>query len=156
MCADIPSNALQGTSLHVVVGNSGPTVARNVRVTFDPPLTASKLQSDYIENVQQMLASGLHSLAPGREWLWSLGAGSELLSSEEPQVRTVRVEGDGPYGPLPVLEFQIDISQMRLRVDAPVRSLHYVRKAIDDLTGAVSAVDSTVKLVLDPCDQSPE
>lgn len=147
--ADIQQDMQQGTVMHVVVGNSGPTVARNVRVTFDPPLPAGQQQSDTVERVQRVLANGLRSLAPNRVIRWALGAGYDLLSNEDPQVRTVRVEADGPHGPLPVLEIQIDISEWRQASDAPYGSLHHVRGAVKDLTKAVGGVDKTLKRVLD-------
>lgn len=147
--ADIQPDMQQGTVMHVVVANNGPTVARNVRVTFDPPLPAGQQQSDKVESVERVLASGLRSLAPKRVIRWTLGVGYDLLSSEEPQVRTVRVEGDGPHGPLPVLEIQIDISDWRQARDAPDGSLHHVRGAIKDLTQAVGGVDKTMKGVVD-------
>lgn len=150
--ADIQPDMQQGTVMHVVVGNNGPTVARNVRVTFDPPLPASQHQSDKVESVQRVLASGLRSLAPKREIRWTLGAGYDLLSSEGSQVRTVRVEGEGPHGPLPVLEIQIDISEWRQARDAPDGSLHHVRGAIKDLTKAVCDVDKSMNRVVDRLD----
>lgn len=147
--ADIQPDMQQGTVLQVVVGNNGPTVARNVRVAFEPPLPAGQRQSERVESVQRVLAKGLRSLAPNRTIRWSLGAGFDLLSGEVPQVRAVRVEGDGPYGPLPVLEMQIDISEWRQARDAPDGSLHHVRGAINELAKSVVSVDTTMKRVVD-------
>ncbi|WP_454299763.1 hypothetical protein [Salana multivorans] len=135
--ADIQPDMQQGTVLEAVVGNSGPSLARNVRVMFHPPLPAGTQQSDNIETVQRVLADGLLSLAPGRVIRWSLGAGYDLLSGTGPQRRTIRVEADGPHGPLPVLEFDVDISQWRSARDAPDGSLHHVRSEIKELTKAV-------------------
>lgn len=143
--ADIWPDMQQGNVLHVVVGNSGPTVARNVRVTFDPPLPSSEQKSDLVQSVQQVLANGLRSLAPNRVIRWSLGAASDMLASEEPQVRLVRVEGEGPNGPLPILEMQIDISEWRQARDAPDGSLHHVRGEIKGLTNAVNGVNKTMR-----------
>lgn len=147
--ADIQPDMQQGTVMHVAVGNSGPTVARNVRVTFDPPLPAGQQQSDKVESVQRTLAKGLRSLAPNRVIRWTLGAGYDLLSSDAPQVRTVRVEGDGPHGPLPILEIEIDISEWRQARDAPDGSLHHVRGAVKDLSRAVGNIDKTMRRVVD-------
>lgn len=145
--ADIQPDKQQGTIMHIVVGNSGPTVARNVKVIFDPPLPAGQQQSDKVESVQRILANGLRSLAPNRAIRWTLGAGYDLLSSADPQVRTVRVEGEGAHGPLPVLEFEIDISEWRQARDAPDGSLHHVRGAIKDLTKALGGIETTMKRV---------
>lgn len=143
--ADVQPDMQQGTVLHVVVGNSGPTVAQHIRVTFDPPLPASPQQAGRIDHVQEVLANGLRSLAPGRVLRWTLGAGYELLASEDAQVRTVRVEATGPYGALPATEVQIDISEWRQARDAPEGSLHHVRGAIKDLTKVVGSVERTLK-----------
>lgn len=147
--ADIQPDMQQGTVIHVVVGNAGPTVARNVRVTFDPALPAGQQQSDMIEGVQRILAEGLRSLAPNRVIRWTLGAGYDLLSSDLPQMRKVRIHADGPHGPLPVLELEIDISEWRQARDAPDGSLHHVRGAIKDLTKAVVDVDRSLKRVVE-------
>lgn len=152
--ADIQSDMQQGTVMHVVVGNSGPTVARNVKVTVEPGLPAGQQQSEKIESVQRTLADGLRSLAPGRVLRWSLGAGFDLLSSDVPQLRTVRVEGEGPHGPLEVVEFQIDITEWRQARDAPDGSLHHVRGAIKDLTKAVDKIGNTIKRAADRLDTS--
>ena len=128
--ADIQPDMQQGTVMDLVVGNSGPTVARHVRVTFDPPLPASEERAHKVASVQGTLAKGLRSLAPNRVLRWTLGAGYDLLSSDVPQLRTVRIEAEGPSGPLPVLETEIDISEWREARDAPDGSLHYVRGAI--------------------------
>ena len=81
--ADIQPDMQQGTMLQVVVGNSGPTMAHNVRVTFTPPLPAGQHQSDKVEKIQRTLASGIRSLAPNRVIRWSLGAGYDLQANEE-------------------------------------------------------------------------
>lgn len=143
--ADIQPDMQQGTVMHVVVGNSGPTMAQDVRVTFDPPLHASGQFMTKIEKVQETLASGLRSLAPGREIRWTLGAGYDLLAGEEPRVHTVRVDAVGPDGPLAPLEVVIDMSQWRQARDAPDGSLHHVRGAIKDLTSVLRSVDTTLK-----------
>lgn len=64
-----------GAILEIVVGNSGPTIARDVRVTFDPTL-ASTAPDDAKEDAREVEArchEGLGSLPPGRVFKWSLG-----------------------------------------------------------------------------------
>ena len=152
--ADIQPDMQQGTVLNVAVGNSGPTVARNVRVTFDPPLPAGKQQVDKVEEVQRTLATGLRSIAPNRVHRWSLGAGYDLMPTDTSQLRTVRVQADGPYGPLPVLEIEVDIAEWRQSRDAPDGSLHHVRSAIKDLTKAVGGVEKTMRRAVDRLEHS--
>lgn len=147
--ADIQPDMQQGVVLQLVVGNSGPTTATNVRVTFDPVLEADEQFPNDIARVQTKLAAGLKSLAPNRVLRWSLGISLKLLSSEDPQVCTVRIEADGPYGALPVYEVQLDISDWREARDAPDGSLHHVRGAIKDLAAAVGGVEKTIRGVIE-------
>lgn len=143
--ADIQPDMQQGSVLQLVVGNAGPTVAQNVTVAFEPALPASEGEVETLEKVQTQLARGLRSLAPNRTLRWPLGAAHELLAEDSPQVRTVRVDGRGPFGDLPTLTFEIDMSQWRQSRDAPDGSLHHVRGAIQDLTKAVTAVDESLQ-----------
>lgn len=142
---DIQPDMQQGSMLQVVVGNSGPTVASNVKVTFDPPLPAGSQHAERIAKVQRTLSEGLRSLAPQRVIRWSIGSGRDLLSADDPQVRAVRIEVDGPHGALPIREIQIDISQWRDALDAPDGSLHHVRRAVNELTTAVQKVNGTIE-----------
>lgn len=79
--ADIQPDMQQRSTMQVVVGNSGPTVAQNVRVTFEPSLPSSERKEDTVLKVQRVLSDGLKSLAPGRVLRWSLGQGYELLAN---------------------------------------------------------------------------
>lgn len=138
--ADIQPDKKQGTILDLVIGNTGPTVATDVKVTFDAqlPLSAeARMTSDYLVRT---LAKGLRSLAPGREIRWHLGTAPDLLSQDTPKPILIRVEAAGPHGPLPTLEVPVDASQWRTSKDAPDGSLHLVRKSIQELTKAVDAV----------------
>lgn len=147
--ADIQPDTQQGRMLQIVVGNSGPTMAHNVRVTVDASLPAALENAEAIERVMSKLARGLRSLAPGRVIRWSLGRSADLMASEESRVLTLRVEGDGPHGSLPAFEAQIDINEWREARDAPDGSLHHVRGAVQDLTKAVSKVNTTIERVRD-------
>lgn len=61
--ADIQPDMKQGTVLDLVIGNSGPTVATDIKVTFEPPLSAStSWQKDVV----------------------SLGTGPDLTSDDQP------------------------------------------------------------------------
>ncbi|WP_156150375.1 hypothetical protein [Gordonia sihwensis] len=112
---------------------------------FEPPLPASPSLVDIVAEVERTLADGIRSIAPGRVMRWSLGAGRALLSDPGSQVRTVRVTGDGPHGPLPVFEIEIDIAQWRHSPDAPEGSLHHVRGAIQELTKVAKSIDKSIQ-----------
>lgn len=82
--ADIRPDESVGVILNVVVGNSGPTVATNVRVTVDPPLPRIDQFNERIDRVEHRLAEGLKSLAPGRQLRWPLGQGFALVNKDGP------------------------------------------------------------------------
>lgn len=132
--ADIQPDMKQGMIVDLVVGNSGPTVATDIRVAFDvpPPVSSEALEDS--EPLLRTLSEGLRSLAPGREIRWHLGTGPDLMGKDAPQLIRIKVDADGPHGPLPTVEVPVDISQWRLSKDAPDGSLHLVRKSIQDLT----------------------
>lgn len=142
--ADLQPDMKQGTVLDLVVGNSGPTVATDIRVTFDPALPVSPNWQGDVVRLQNTLANGLHSLAPHREIRWSLGTSPDLMAEDRPQLVQIRIDANGPHGRLPELVVPVDISQWRQSKDAPDGSLHHVRKSIQDLSGAVEKAARTV------------
>lgn len=142
--ADLQPDAKQGSVLQLVVGNSGPTVATDVRVTFSPALPASdNWQIDDVK-LQSTLADGLRSLAPHREIHWDLGISADLMAEDQPQLVQIRVDANGPHGALPTLEIPVDISQWRESEDAPDGSLHQVRKSVEGLSKAVEKASSAI------------
>lgn len=103
--ADIQPDVQQGTMLHLVLGNAGPTVARNVRVVIDPPFPQSSGRVGRSAVAQRRLREGVLSLAPGRIIRWSLGMASDLMEDEgDTTVYRVRVMADGPYGEIEPVE----------------------------------------------------
>lgn len=130
---DIRGSESQGQMFELILGNSGPTIARNVRVTIDPPLPIGEKYEGSREIAQRRLAEGISNLAPGRRVAWSIGMGWDILKNENLPVHTVTVHADGPFGPVPTLEYFIDLNALRETRDDPPGSLHFVRRAIDTL-----------------------
>lgn len=126
--ADIRLNPDDGATLDWVVGNSGPTVATDVTFRVDPPFDdIHPLTSAAIER----MANGLASLPPGRTNWWSLGPTYDLVKSTGPQPRTITIDATGPFGPLPTLEYVIDMTDFREVNVRPDGSLHLLTKALD-------------------------
>ncbi len=134
--ADVRADQHQGTLLNLVLGNAGPTFAHNVRATFEPSLpTESQFNG---ARVQERLRNGVASLGPGHRLVWPLGRGFELLSEDAPQIHTVTIDADGPFGPMPTMVYQLNLADLRETHDVPEGSLHLVRKAIQDVAKAVT------------------
>lgn len=144
--ADIQPDDQQGTMLHLVLGNAGPTVARNVRVFIDPPFPQLSGRVGRSAVAQRRLREGVLSLSPGRTMRWSLGMASDLMKDEEKAtVYRVRVMAEGPYGEIDPVETEIRLSDWRESLDAPEGSLHYIRKSIDKLVSAIESLKNAVE-----------
>lgn len=144
--ADIQPDDQQGTMLHLVLGNAGPTVARNVRVFIDPPFPQLSDRVGRSAVAQRRLREGVLSLSPGRTIRWSLGMASDLMKDEEKAtVYRVRVMAEGPYGEINPVETEIRLSDWRESLDAPEGSLHYIRKSIDKLVSAIESLKNAVE-----------
>ncbi|MCW2767703.1 MAG: hypothetical protein JWO11_3662 [Nocardioides sp.] len=132
--ADFRVSADNGWGLGFVLGNSGPTMARNVRVHIDPPLPADQRASEFIDRVRPKLERGLASLAPGHQLDWTLGGSPELVNKTEPMAHTIRIEYDGPFGPVEPTEFRFDFDDLRETTARHFGTLHAIRQSVDKLT----------------------
>lgn len=133
--ADVRPDEATGTLLNLVIGNSGPTVATNVRVRINPPLPAIDQLKERAEAAQAWLADSIRSLAPGRTLAWPLGQGFNLVKDSGTQPHTLTVDADGPFGPVPSLTYIVDLADLRGSLDRPVGSLHQLTKAVENLGG---------------------
>ncbi len=121
-----------GTVLELVVGNSGPTVARNVRIQVEPPLAASDGLEERTEAAQARLSDGVSSLAPGRTLAWPLGASFNLIGKDGPTIHTFTVLADGPFGPMSPLTHRLDVDDLRGTRRQP-SPLYRLSTAIEEL-----------------------
>lgn len=136
--ADIRIDESQGVLLGLVIGNSGPTVATNVKVTIDPPFPHIKeLQRAAV--AQERLAQGLKSLPPGRNLHFWLGQGFNLLDGAGPKVHRVTITADGPFGAVPALTYDLDLAEFEGQSGIAKGSLHLLTKAVESL-GRVPAI----------------
>lgn len=131
--ADFRTFADDGWTLRFVVGNSGPTIARNVRVLVDPPLPSDERASEFIDRLRPKLERGLASLAPGHQLDWPLGGSPDLVNRAADLVHTIRIEYDGPFGPVEPTEFVFSFDDVRESTARHYGTLHAIRQAIDRL-----------------------
>lgn len=96
--ADIRPHPDHRQVMCLFVGNSGPTVAHDVRVVIEPPVLPGTLPMSCIE-AQKAAADGITSLAPSRTYEWQLGIASELLKvADQPHEFTLTITGRAPDG----------------------------------------------------------
>lgn len=134
---DIRPDEVTSVLLNLVIGNSGPTVATNVRVSIDPPLPAIEQLRDRVQTAQDLLARGIKSLPPGRTLVWPLGQGFNILGGSGPQVHTFTIEAEGPFGPVPAQAYPLDLSDWNGVMHRPAGSLDQVATAIVNLSSQI-------------------
>lgn len=110
--ADIRLQSRNGWNLEFVIGNSGPTVATSVRITIEPPLPTEQ-EGAHIDAMRKRLSEGLSSLAPGRSLHWTLGPSADLVNRSGSLAHRICIACDGPYGPVAVSEYTIDMADFR-------------------------------------------
>ncbi|MCP2046374.1 UNVERIFIED_ORG: hypothetical protein J3D58_000446 [Paenarthrobacter nicotinovorans] len=134
--ADIRPETAQAGLLRLEVGNSGPTVATNIRITTSVPLPASGQRFEERARIveQRLAGDGIRSLAPGRVLAWTLGVTHQVVAAEGNPPCILTIDADGPFGPLETLSYAVDMDDLRQSDARPVGSLHLVKESIDGLT----------------------
>jgi hypothetical protein len=154
--ADLREDATQAALLHLELGNSGPTIATEVRVIVQPPLPATDNNLERVRAVEARLAAGIRSLAPGRILRWNLGVAHQILAVEGGQRRTIRIEANGPFGSLAPLEYDVDPDDWRFTRAQGQGSLHLVQGSIDRVANTVDALASEVRGLVQHEDEEPD
>jgi hypothetical protein len=132
---DLRPDAETGQLLTLFVGNSGPTVATNVTVTFEPPLELAVHGRGWKQG-QERLVNGIASLPPGRTIAWSGGVVSAAIPKDRPNVYVATVRADGPFGAVPEIQYAIDLDDIRDSHGAPPGTLHGITEAVKSLRNA--------------------
>lgn len=100
-------------SLLLVIENAGPTVARNVRISCNPPLKSGWApvgdEPDLTQVIQQVLARTIPMLPPHRRLTFLLDSRERFQNTELPRMYTFTVNADGPAGAVETLELTVDL-----------------------------------------------
>lgn len=131
--ADLGPDDRKGGLLVCVVGNSGPTVATGISVKVDPPLTFATTKSVPDDTWQPPF---IPALAPGARLQWNLGVVHQEINGVNAQPRTITINGDGPFGPLPTLQYLVDFSVYRHNL---------VAAAVSDVNRLTNQLENTSK-----------
>ena len=129
--ADVRVQAANGWNLEFAIGNSGSTVARNVVVVVEPPFPqADATEGRFVRSMHEQLERGMPSVAPGREYSWTLGNSADLVNRAGALAHTVTIDCDGPTGPVARSQFTIDFESFRESVARHDGSLRDIAKEI--------------------------
>lgn len=122
------------------LGNSGPTVATNVRVTFDPPLDFPQAGANRVSEAVTRLAGGISSLPPGRQMQWNMGVAHQQVPASNMAGYRVIINADSAFGKMPEQTYVINLQDIRHNLSSPPGTLHGVTQAIEKLTNKVDRV----------------
>ncbi|MER7500524.1 hypothetical protein AB0L05_12125 [Nonomuraea pusilla] len=141
MVVDIRASDFISEALNLVVENVGPTVARNVRITFDPAIETS-MDGDDGEGLADALifTQGIPHLPPGRKIEVLFDIGWQFFKKDLPRQYTVTVEADGPYGAVEPLTYLIDLEIYRKLRHLTIKTLHQQVQEMEKLRKAVEKV----------------
>ncbi|MFI1741495.1 hypothetical protein [Streptomyces sioyaensis] len=146
---DVRADEAQGAAFNLILGNSGPTFAHNVRAKIEPPLPNAGVPSSKAVVAQRRLRDGIKSLGPGHKLVWFIGIGHQIVKDDAPQLHTITVEADGPHGPLAPMTYESDLADFRETRDAPEGNLHFVRKAIEKIEKRLPNPDRPVRVLVE-------
>jgi hypothetical protein len=138
---DVRGDDGQGHALVLLLGNSGPSIARNVKVVFDPapPSTLD------IKPILEILKQGIVSVPPGRTMQWALGAPHNTSDLEAHKAYRVRIEAEGPFGGIEPLEYVISVDDLHGSRAAPPGNLHAVAAELHEVTKATTKLNEIIR-----------
>jgi hypothetical protein len=136
---DIRGEDGQGQAL--LLGNSGPSIARNVKVLFDPPPPATL----DIKPILEILKKGIASVPPGRTMQWTLGAAQNASDWDGHKAFRVRIEAEGPFGAIEPLEYVISVDDLHGSRTAPPGNLHAVAAELHEMTKATKELNEIIR-----------
>lgn len=146
----------------LVIENIGPTVARNVKISFDPPLqrweeTVPGTKYAPIEQAG-ILADGIPLMPPGRRIEIFFDRTSKRLSSSMPTAYVVTVDADGPVDRVETMTYNIDLAMYRGVNLLGVKGTHDGVKEITKLVAAgkqIARAMERASVALDADSDSP-
>lgn len=123
--------------IYLVITNHGPTIARNVRFVFDPPLSSSFDDDHDTVSGVRLLTDGMPTLAPGTE-IPILFDSFINRGNERPDAYRITVTYDG--------EGQRSYEDVLLIDLGVYRNLHYIdRKDMHHVATELKAIAETLK-----------
>lgn len=101
-----------------VVGNSGPTVATDLHINFEPSLESlvPRDSREAARTLEHRLGVGLRSIAPGRIQTWNLGVAHQFFPSQGadpvPEV-SLTIAYHGPNGAIEPTTYYIALEDLK-------------------------------------------
>ncbi|MDX3027461.1 hypothetical protein [Streptomyces scabiei] len=106
---DIQPDAPGSGLLVLVIENIGPTIARDVTISVNPPLTSAS-GDNLAERLRTGLSRTIPMLPPGRRLKYAFDIAHRRFASDLPTAYTFTVQAKGPFGHVEPLEYLVDFS----------------------------------------------
>lgn len=133
---DIQSSAAWNNLFNLVIENAGPTVARDVRMSFTPPLQSSNEHVDLESTV--LLAEGIPMLPPGRQVRAFFDAAHDRKGKGLPMRYDVEVALRDYRGrPQEVQRYVIDLEHLYGLTNITEYGMHDAAKALREIQKSV-------------------
>ncbi|TDB82842.1 hypothetical protein E1264_30875 [Actinomadura sp. KC216] len=147
---DIRESPFAKNFLYLVIENIGTTIARNVRIEFDPPLKSSREETlgDAVHgNIRdaRIFTSGIPMLPPHRRMEFLIDFGPDRLEQRLDTFYRVQVEVDGPEGPAETMQYEIDLGVLYgPRFHRP-KTLHEAVESLQSIQKTLSNIEKSLK-----------
>lgn len=135
--------------MQFMVGNSGPTVATEVRIEFNPPLN-HVVPEQWVPDahlIEELFRAGAKSLPPGRVFAWDLGMASKYFKTEGELAPAhqigVDITANGPHGPIPPVRYFISLADLKDQALRP-SGLGLVEAPLRDVEKRLREIGSTL------------
>ncbi|MFE0692944.1 hypothetical protein [Streptomyces sp. NPDC058869] len=150
--ADIQPDAPGSSLLVLLIENIGPTVARDVTITVDPPLVSAS--GDHLtERLQSGLSRTIPMLPPGRRLKYAFDIAFRRFDSNLPTAYTFTVQAKGPFGNVEPMEYLVDISSWRETLLGEHPNVK-VEKALNDVASSLRSLATAQRQQLRPDDST--
>jgi hypothetical protein len=127
-----------GSALFVLsIHNTGPSMARNVRIQVTPELEST--HANLTPRLARALARTIPVLPPGRRLVFAFDT-NQRFKAELPMRFDFTVDADGPEGPVETLTYTVDLEVLAesLIGERPMKQLEKHLKNIEQTLGAVA------------------
>ncbi|MFF0243956.1 hypothetical protein ACWEU6_05195 [Streptosporangium sandarakinum] len=141
---DIQPSAFVSSVLLVVIENTGPTVARNVRIAFSPQIERF-MDTDgfgrFVLAESHLFKNGIPAMPPGRRIELLFDLGYKRLNSDLPKEYTVTVDCEGPGGrPVETMIYKIDLRIYEGTEQLGVKNLHDGVKMLEKVKNELAGI----------------
>lgn len=128
---DIEPGRVWANWLMLVIENIGTTLARDVHLTFDPPLTTT-LQDSNVDGAR-FLRNGIAALPPGRRIESLLDLSHIRIEQNLPMRYAVKVKFSDFRGEEQTLNYEVDFSYLFDLEMAGEKTVHNVAESLDQI-----------------------